>query len=88
MERFTGGLGAMTHLSDTFPWGIWISFDMLCGVALAAGGFMTAGAVYIFGLRKYYPILRPAVLTAYLGYLMVLGGLIMDLGRPYKSGIR
>ena len=55
VTRFTGGLGAMTNLSDTFPWGIWIAFDMLCGVALAAGGFLTAGAVYIFGLKKFYP---------------------------------
>jgi len=84
VTRFTGGLGAMTNLSDTFPWGIWISFDMLCGVALAAGGFLIAGAVHIFGLKKFYPILRPAILTAYLGYLMVLGGLLMDLGRPYN----
>ncbi len=84
VTRFTGGLGAMTNLSDTFPWGIWIAFDMLCGVALAAGGFLTAGAVYIFGLKKFYPVLRPAILTAYLGYLMVLGGLLMDLGRPYN----
>jgi Ni/Fe-hydrogenase subunit HybB-like protein len=84
VTRFTGGLGAMTNLSDTFPWGIWIGFDVLSGVALSAGGFLTAGAVYIFGLRKFYPILRPAVLTAYLGYLLVVGGLMVDLGRPYN----
>jgi Ni/Fe-hydrogenase subunit HybB-like protein len=84
VTRFTGGLGAMTNLSDTFPWGIWIGFDVLSGVALSAGGFLTAGAVYIFGLKKFYPILRPAILTAYLGYLLVVGGLMMDLGRPYN----
>jgi Ni/Fe-hydrogenase subunit HybB-like protein len=84
VTRFTGGLGAMTNLSDTFPWGIWIGFDVLSGVALSAGGFLTAGAVYIFGLRKFYPILRPAILTAYLGYLLVVGGLLIDLGRPYN----
>jgi Ni/Fe-hydrogenase subunit HybB-like protein len=84
VTRFTGGLGAMTNLSDTFPWGIWIGFDVLSGVALSAGGFLTAGAVYIFGLRKFYPILRPAILTAYLGYLLVVGGLLLDLGRPYN----
>jgi Ni/Fe-hydrogenase subunit HybB-like protein len=82
--RFTGGLGAMTNLSDTCPWGIWIAFDVLAGVALSAGGFLVAGAVYILGLRKFYPILRPAILTAYLGYLMVVGGLMVDLGRPYN----
>lgn len=84
VTRFTGGLGAMTNLSDTFPWGIWISFDVLCGVALSAGGFLMAGTVYIFGLKAFYPILRPAILTAYLGYLLVVGGLLMDLGRPYN----
>jgi Ni/Fe-hydrogenase subunit HybB-like protein len=84
VTRFTGGLGAMTNLSDTFPWGIWIGFDVLSGVALSAGGFLMAGAVYILGLKKFYPILRPAILTAYLGYLLVVGGLLIDLGRPYN----
>jgi Ni/Fe-hydrogenase subunit HybB-like protein len=84
VTRFTGGLGAMTNLSDTFPWGIWIGFDVLSGVALSAGGFLIAGSVYIFGLKKFYPILRPAILTAYLGYLLVVGGLMVDLGRPYN----
>jgi Ni/Fe-hydrogenase subunit HybB-like protein len=84
VTRFTGGLGAMTNLSDTCPWGIWIGFDVLAGVALSAGGFLTAGAVYVLGLRKFYPILRPAILTAYLGYLLVVGGLMVDLGRPYN----
>ena len=56
VTRFTAGLGAMTNLSDTFPWGIWIGFDVLSGVALSAGGFLTAGAVYIFHLKRFYPI--------------------------------
>jgi Ni/Fe-hydrogenase subunit HybB-like protein len=37
--RFTRGLGAVTNLSDRFPWGLWIGFDILCGVGLAAGAF-------------------------------------------------
>lgn len=84
MTRFSGGLGAMTHLTDTFPWGIWVSFDVLCGVALAAGGFLIAGSVYIFRMDRFRPILRPSMLTAYLGYLLVIGGLLVDLGRPYN----
>ena len=52
--RFTGGLGAVTNLSDYNPWGIWIGFDLLVGVALAAGGFVTSAAVYIFGMKKYH----------------------------------
>jgi len=49
--RFTGGLAAVTNLSDYNPWGIWISFDLLCGVALAAGGYVTSSAVYLFGMK-------------------------------------
>lgn len=70
--RFGWGLGITTNLSDQFPWGLWIGFDILCGVGLAAGGFMTAAAVYIFNLDQYKPILRPAILTAFLGYLLVI----------------
>ncbi|HEY3357789.1 MAG TPA: NrfD/PsrC family molybdoenzyme membrane anchor subunit [Polyangia bacterium] len=82
--RFAKGLGASTNLSQINPWGIWIGFDLLAGVALAAGGYTIAATVYIFGLKKYYPILRPAVLTGFLGYLFVVIGLICDLGRPWR----
>ena len=49
--RFTQGLDAVTNLSDYNPWGIWIGFDLLVGVALAAGGFVTSAAVYLFGMK-------------------------------------
>lgn len=80
--RVTGGLGASTHLSDEFPWGLWIGFDVLCGVGLAAGGFTLAAVVHIFNIRRYEPIVRPAILTAFLGYLLVILALLYDLGRP------
>jgi len=82
--RFDRGLGAVTNLEDGRAWGLWISFDLYCGVALAAGGFVMAGAVYIFGLRKYYPVVRSAILTAFLGYLMVIIALLADLGQPWR----
>ncbi|MEK7448726.1 MAG: NrfD/PsrC family molybdoenzyme membrane anchor subunit, partial [Planctomycetota bacterium] len=82
--RFAKGLGASTNLSDTFPWGLWIGVDVLSGVALAAGGFTIAAAVYIFNLKKYHPILRPAILTAFLGYMVVIVALLFDLGKPYN----
>ncbi len=82
--RFANGLGAITNLSDGRAWGLWISFDLYCGVALAAGGFTLAATVYIFGLRKYYPIVRSAILTAFLGYLMVIVALLVDLGQPWR----
>src|SRR5689334_25188537 len=64
--RVTQGLGGATHLSDQFPWGLWIGFDILCGVGLAAGGFTLAATVHIFNIERYKPILRPAILTAFL----------------------
>ncbi len=81
--RFTGGLGAATHLSDRFPWGLWIGFDVLCGVGLAAGGFTLCCIVYIFNIKRFEPIIRPTVLTAFMGYLLVIVALMFDLGRPW-----
>ncbi|MBI2914799.1 MAG: Ni/Fe-hydrogenase cytochrome b subunit [Firmicutes bacterium] len=82
--RFTKGLGAVTALSDQFPWGLWIGFDVLCGVALAAGAFTIAAARHIFHMEKYDVVLRPAILTGFLGYMLVVIGLLFDLGRPYR----
>lgn len=82
--RFTGGLAAVTNLSDHNPWGIWISFDLLCGVALAAGGYVTSAAVYLFGMKKYHSAVRPAVLTGFLGYSLVVLALQYDVGRPWR----
>jgi Ni/Fe-hydrogenase subunit HybB-like protein len=82
--RFRYGLGAATNLSDAFPWGIWIGFDILCGVMLAAGGFTLMATVHIFNVKDYKPIARPALLTAFLGYLLVIGALMFDLGKPWN----
>src|ERR1700693_1968121 len=82
--RFYHGLGAATNLSDQFPWGLWVGFDILCGVALAAGGFTVTSIVYIFHLERFRPIVRPAILTAFLGYMLVIGALMFDLGRPHR----
>ena len=82
--RFVEGLGASTHLSDSFPWGLWIGFDVMCGVMLAAGGFTLTATVYIFNLESFRPIVRPTVLTAFLGYVLVVVALLFDLGRGYR----
>jgi Ni/Fe-hydrogenase subunit HybB-like protein len=82
--RFTQGLGRSTNLSDQFPWGLWIGFDVHCGVMLAAGGFTLTAAVHLFNLERLKPIVRPTVLTAFLGYLLVCVALLFDLGRPYR----
>jgi Ni/Fe-hydrogenase subunit HybB-like protein len=82
--RFTQGLGASTHLSDRFPWGLWIGFDVLCGVMLAAGGFTLMAAVHIFNIERFKPIVRPTLLTAFLGYVLVCVALLFDIGRSYR----
>jgi Ni/Fe-hydrogenase subunit HybB-like protein len=82
--RLIFGLGATTNLNDAYPWGLWISFDILSGVALAAGGFTMAAIIYIFNLKQFEPLLRPAKLSAFLGYLMFIVGLFFDLGQPWR----
>ncbi|MBU1097481.1 MAG: Ni/Fe-hydrogenase cytochrome b subunit [Bacteroidetes bacterium] len=79
--RFSRGLGATTNLHDTVPWGLWIGFDFL-GVGLAAAGFTIAATVHIFHIHKFEPLVRPAILTAFLGYSVVVCLLVVDLGRP------
>jgi len=82
--RFTRGLGATTNLSDRFPWGVWIGFDILCGVGLAAGAFTIMATVHIFNIHQFDPIVRPTVLTGFLGYVFVSLALLYDLGQPWR----
>jgi formate dehydrogenase iron-sulfur subunit len=82
--RFAFGLGAVTNLSDGYPWGFWIGMDILAGIALAAGGFVIAGVVHLFGGHRFHPLARPAILTALLGYLLFIFALMVDLGRPWN----
>jgi Ni/Fe-hydrogenase subunit HybB-like protein len=82
--RYTRGLGAVTNLSDQFPWGLWVGFDLLCGVGLAAGGFVLTAVVYVFHVEKFRPVVRATLLTAFLGYLLVTTALLFDIGRPWN----
>jgi len=81
--RFFFGLGAVTHLNQFFPWGIWIGLDVAAGVALAAGGFTTAALGHIWHREKYEVLIRPALLTAMLGYTFVAVSVVSDIGRWY-----
>ena len=74
-------LGSVTNLNDSYPWGFWISFDILTGIALAAGGFTLTAGIYIWGNKKYHALARPAILTAFLGYIFFVIALVIDLGR-------
>ncbi|MDR2819825.1 MAG: polysulfide reductase NrfD [Desulfovibrio sp.] len=82
--RFTQGIGSVTNLSDVQPWGMWIGFDLLCGVSLAAGGYFTTVGCYIMGMKHFHSAVRPAVTTAFLGYTFVVVALLYDLGHPLR----
>ena len=84
ISRFAFGLGATTNLTDATPWGLWIGFDVMAGVALAAGGFVITAVFYMMGRKEFHPMVRPAVLTAFLGYIAVVLSLMVDLGLPWN----
>ncbi|GFO57687.1 formate dehydrogenase [Geomonas silvestris] len=83
--RFIFGLGVTTNLNDTFPWGLWISFDVVTAVPLAAGAFTLGAIVHCFHIKKLEPLVRPAIVTGFLGYSLVCVGLLLDLGQPQRG---
>ncbi|HOI31371.1 MAG TPA: polysulfide reductase NrfD, partial [Bacteroidales bacterium] len=80
--RFTQGIGSVTNLSQEVPWGLWIGFDVVTGVAFAGGAYVLVFMVYILNLEKYRPIVRVTVLNGFLAYLFYSAALLLDLGRP------
>ena len=83
--RFIFGLGATTNLNDTYPWGLWISFDVVTAVPLAAGAFTIGVVAPVFRIEKLEPLVRPAIVTGFLGYSLVCVGLLLDLGQPHRG---
>jgi Ni/Fe-hydrogenase subunit HybB-like protein len=84
LYRFTQGLGAATAMSDGFPWGIWIAFDVVVGTGLASGGYAMALLVFVFNKGKFHPLVRPALLTSFLGYSVAGVAVAFDLGRYWN----
>lgn len=82
--RFAYGLGSVVHASQELPWGLWINFNVITGVAFAGGAFVVTFMVYILGMEQYRPIVRATVLYALLAYMFYAGALLLDLGRPWK----
>jgi Ni/Fe-hydrogenase subunit HybB-like protein len=81
LYRFFTGIGTVSGLTDGYPWGIWIAFDVVTGTALACGGYAIAILAYILNKGKYHPLVRPALLTSALGYSMAALAIIIDVGR-------
>lgn len=81
--RFVYGLGSVTNLNQDYPWGLWIGFDVITGVAFAGGAYVITFMVYILNQEKYHPIVRVTVLNGFLAYVFYAGALLLDLGRPW-----
>jgi Ni/Fe-hydrogenase subunit HybB-like protein len=82
--RFWKGLGSVTNLTQEVPWGLWIGFDVVTGVAFAGGAYVLTFMVYILNIKKYHSIVRVTVLNGFLAYLFYAGALLLDLGRPWN----
>jgi Ni/Fe-hydrogenase subunit HybB-like protein len=72
---------AGTNLSDAYPWGLWIGFDVVTGVAFAGGAYVLCFIVYILNSEKYHPIIRATVLNGFLAYVFYAGAIVLDIGR-------
>ncbi|HHQ49680.1 MAG TPA: hypothetical protein ENK19_12460, partial [Acidobacteria bacterium] len=81
--RFWKGLGYVTNLNQSYPWGLWIGFDVMTGVAFAGGAYVITFVVYVLHAEKYHPIVRATVLNGFLSYVFYAGALTLDLGRPW-----
>lgn len=82
--RFTQGIGSITNLNQEYPWGIWIGFDVITGVAFAGGAYVLTFMVYVLRIEKYHSIVRVTVLNGFLAYVFYAGALLLDLGRPWN----
>jgi len=82
--RFTQGLGSVTNLNQQFPWGFWIGFDVVTGVALAGGAYVITFVVYVMKVENYHAIVRVTVLNGFLAYVFYAGALVLDLGKPWN----
>jgi len=82
--RFWKGIGSVTNLTQEVPWGLWIGFDVVTGVAFAGGAYVLTFMVYILKIDKYHSIVRVTVLNGFLAYVFYAGALLLDLGRPWN----
>ncbi len=83
--RFVKGIGAVTNMSDGYPWGIWITYDVATGTAIACGGYAMAILIYIRNHMRYHPMIRSAILTSMFGYGLAGFSVMVDVGRPWNA---
>jgi len=85
VKRFIYGIGAVSNLSDGYPWGIWIAYDVVTGTAIACGGYSMALLVYIFNKGEYHPLVKPALLASMFGYTLAGFSVMFDIGRYWQA---
>jgi Ni/Fe-hydrogenase subunit HybB-like protein len=83
--RFVYGLGSVVNLTQQTPWGLWLGFDVVTGVALAGGAYVITFVVYVMRVDKYQSIVRVTVLNGLLAYMFYAGALVFDIGRPWHA---
>ncbi len=83
-KRFMYGLGAVTNMSDGYPWGLWIAFDVVVGTAFGCGGYAMALLIYVFNKGEYHPLIRPALMTSLFGYSLAGLAIFIDVGRYWQ----
>ncbi len=82
--RFAYGLGSVTNMNQEYPWGIWVGFDVVTGVAFAGGAYIITFVVYVCNVKKYHPLVKATVLNGLLAYCFYAGALVFDLGKPWN----
>ena len=83
-KRFIYGIGAVSNMSDGYPWGIWIAFDVVIGTAFGCGGYAMALLIYVFNKGEYHPLVRPALMTSLFGYTLAGVAVVIDVGRYWQ----
>ena len=85
-QRFIYGIGAVSNMNDGYPWGVWITYDVVVGTSFACGGYAMALLVYVFNKMEYHPLVRPALLASLLGYSLAAASVFVDIGRYWNMG--
>ncbi|MGD9807139.1 MAG: Ni/Fe-hydrogenase cytochrome b subunit [Deferribacterales bacterium] len=83
--RFVKGIGAVSNMSDGYPWGIWIAYDVATSTALACGGYAMAIIIYIMNRMTYHPLIRSALVTSMFGYMLAGLSVMVDIGRYWNA---
>ena len=83
--RFAKGIGAVSNLSDGYPWGIWVAYDVAIGTAIACGGYAVAVLIYIRNRWCYHRLIKSAILISLFGSCLAASSVIVDIGRPWNA---